>query len=56
VTIFCATSNPTEVVLLRTEQGRAILGVVDGFSPKGIETEEDIANRKSFLRMIGYKF
>lgn len=56
VTIFCATSNPTEVVLLQTEQGRAVLGAVDGFSPKGIETEEDIANRKSFLRMIGYKF
>lgn len=56
VNIFCATANPTDVVLLQTEQGRAVLGVVDGFSPKGIETEEDIATRKRFLRMIGYKF
>jgi hypothetical protein len=56
VNIFCATANPTEVVLLETEQGRAVLGVVDGFSPSGIETEEDIATRKRFLRMIGYKF
>lgn len=55
VNIFCATSNPAEVVLLETEQGRAVLGVVDGFSPKRIETNEDIAKRKSFLRMIGYK-
>jgi hypothetical protein len=56
VNIFCATANPTEVVLLETEQRRAVLGVVDGFSPRGIETEEDIATRKRFLRMIGYKF
>lgn len=56
VNFFCATANPTDVVLLQTEQGRAVLGVVDGFSPKGIETEEDIATRKRFLRMIGYKF
>ncbi len=56
VNIFCATANPTDVVLCQTEQGRAVLGVVDGFSPKGIETEEDIATRKRFLRMIGYKF
>ncbi len=55
VNIFCATANPTEVVLLQTEQGRAVLGVVDGASPKKVETEEDIAQRKSFLRMIGYK-
>ena len=55
VNIFCATANPTDVVLLQTEQGRAVLGVVDGFSPKGIESEEDIAARKRFLRMIGYK-
>jgi len=53
--IFCATANPTEVILAETEQGRAILGVVDGFKPEGIEGEEDIAWRKSFLRMIGYK-
>lgn len=56
VNFFCATANPTDVVLLQTEQGRAVLGVVDGFSPKGIETEKDIATRKRFLRMIGYKF
>lgn len=53
--IFCATANPTEVVLAETEQGRAILGVVDGSKPIGIEGEEDIAWRKGFLRMIGYK-
>jgi adenosine/AMP kinase len=56
VSIFCATANETEVVLLETEKGRAVLGVVDGQSPKGIETEEDVEVRKSFLRMIGYKF
>ena len=53
--ISCATANPTEVVLAETEQGRAILGVVDGSKPLGIEGEEDIAWRKGFLRMIGYK-
>ena len=53
--IFCATANPTEVVLAQTEQGRGILGVVDGFSPKGVEAEPDIAWRTSFLRQIGYK-
>jgi adenosine/AMP kinase len=53
--IFCATANPTEVVLAETEQGRAILGVVDGSSPLGVETEADIEWRKGFLRMIGYK-
>ena len=53
--IFCATANPTEVIVAQTEQGRAILGVVDGFLPKGIEGEEDIAWRKGFLRQIGYK-
>lgn len=54
--IFCATANPVEVLVAETEQGRGILGVVDGFSPKGIEGEEDIAWRKDFLRQIGYKF
>lgn len=54
--IFCATANPAEVLVAQTEQGRGILGVVDGFSPKGIEDEEGIAWRKDFLRMIGYKF
>lgn len=53
--IFCATANPVEVVVAQTAQGRAILGVVDGLSPKGIETDADIDKRKSFLRTIGYK-
>jgi hypothetical protein len=53
--IFCATANPTEVVVVTTEQGRGILGVVDGSTPKGIEGEADIAWRKGFLRQIGYK-
>jgi adenosine/AMP kinase len=53
--IFCATANPTEVLVAQTEQGRGILGVIDGFSPRGIEDEEGIAWRKDFLRMIGYK-
>lgn len=53
--IFCATANPTQVVIAETDLGRGILGVVDGFSPKGIEGEEGIAWRKGFLRMIGYK-
>ncbi len=53
--IFCATANPVEVVVAETEQGRGILGVIDGLPPKGIEGEEDIAWRKDFLRMIGYK-
>jgi hypothetical protein len=53
--IFCATANPVEVLVAQTEQGRGILGVVDGFSPKGVEDEEGIAWRKEFLRMIGYK-
>jgi uncharacterized protein len=53
--IFCATANPVEVVLAETDVGRAILGVVDGFSPKGVESDEDIAWRKGFLRQIGYK-
>ena len=53
--IFCATANPTEVLVAQTEQGRGILGVVDGFSPKGVEDDEGIVWRKDFLRMIGYK-
>ncbi|MGH8005164.1 MAG: adenosine-specific kinase, partial [Limisphaerales bacterium] len=53
--VFCATANPVEVILAETEQGRAVLGVVDGFKPKGIETAEDVAKRKDFLRTIGYK-
>jgi uncharacterized protein len=53
--IFCATANPVEVIVAETEQGRAILGVVDGVSPKGIESDADIAQRKDILRKIGYK-
>jgi len=53
--IFCATANPVEVVLAETEQGRAILGVVDGSSPLGVETEQDVAERKALLRRFGYK-
>jgi len=53
--IFCATANPTEVIIAESQQGRGILGVIDGFSPQGIETDEDITWRKGFLRMIGYK-
>jgi adenosine/AMP kinase len=53
--VFCATSNPTEVLLAETARGRGILGVVDGASPQGVEGEEDIAWRKGFLRKIGYK-
>jgi adenosine/AMP kinase len=53
--IFCATANPVEAIVAETEQGRGILGVVDGSSPKGIETEEDVKKRHGFLRMIGYK-
>lgn len=53
--IFCATANPTQVLLAETRQGRGIIGVVDGFAPKGIEGEADIEWRKKFLRQIGYK-
>lgn len=54
--IFCATANPVEVILAESDQGRGILGVIDGFSPKGAEGEEDTAWRTGFLRQIGYKF
>ena len=53
--IFCATANPTEVLVAQTGQGRGILGVVDGFSPQGVEDDEGITWRKDFLRIIGYK-
>ena len=53
---YCATANPTEVIVMETELGRGILGVIDGFSPKGVEDEDGIAWRKGFLRKIGYKF
>ncbi len=54
-TIYCATANPVEVIIAQTEQGRGILGVVDGFSPKGVETTVDVKARQEFLRTIGYK-
>ena len=53
--IFCATANPAQVIVAESEQGRGILGVIDGSSPLGIEDEQGIAWRKGFLRMIGYK-
>lgn len=53
--IYCATANPLEVVVASTEQGNGIIGVVDGFPPKGVETPEDKKHRKEFLRKIGYK-
>jgi uncharacterized protein len=53
--IFCATANPTEVVIAQTDQGRGIMGVVDGAPPKGVETEADVNWRRGFLRQIGYK-
>ena len=54
-TIFCATSNPVEVIVAVTSQGRGVMGVVDGASPKGVEGPEDVRHRKEFLRKIGYK-
>jgi adenosine/AMP kinase len=53
--IYCATANPTKVIVIDVGEGRAILGVADGFKPKGIEGKEGITWRKNFLRMIGYK-
>ena len=53
--VFCASANPVEVVIAKTQQGRGILGVIDGLKPKGIESEEDITWRKDLLRKIGYK-
>ena len=54
-TIFCATANPLEVIVAQTEQGRGVLGVIDGSSPKGVETATDTEWRHGFLRKIGYK-
>jgi len=54
-TVYAATANQLEVIIVETEQGRGIIGVVDGLKSKGIETEEDVKNRKEFLRKIGYK-
>lgn len=53
--VFCATANPTQVVVADSQGGRGILGVIDGSSPKGLEDEAEIAWRKGFLRMVGYK-
>jgi adenosine/AMP kinase len=53
--IYCATANPVQVVVAESEQGRGVLGVIDGFPPKGVETAEDAEKRRGFLRMIGYK-
>ncbi len=53
--IFCASANPCQVLIAETEQGRGIMGVVDGFPPKGVESDTDIEWRKKFLRQIGYK-
>jgi len=53
--IICATANPTQILVAETEQGRGILGVVDGYSPLGVENEEDVQWRKDLLRAIGYK-
>ncbi|HVO69962.1 MAG TPA: adenosine-specific kinase [Aggregatilineaceae bacterium] len=55
VRTFCATANPTQVIVAETEQGRGILGVIDGFASKGVEDEEGIAWRKGLLRKFGYK-
>jgi uncharacterized protein len=53
--VFCATANPVQVILAKTEQGKGVLGVIDGNSPKGTELDTDISHRKKFLRDIGYK-
>ncbi len=54
-TIYCASANPVEVIVAETAQGRGVLGVIDGASPKGVEGEGDVQRRKDFLRTIGYK-
>lgn len=53
--IFCATANPLEVVVCQTEQGRGVIGVVDGFSPKGVESDSDVEERIELLQKFGYK-
>ncbi len=53
--IFCATANPVEVIVAKSEQGRGVMGVIDGSSPKGVEGAADVTARKEFLRKIGYK-
>lgn len=54
-TVYCASANPVEVILAETDQGRGIMGVIDGFRSKGIETDADLRSRKELLRRIGYK-
>jgi adenosine/AMP kinase len=54
-TIHAATANPVQVIIAETEQGRGILGVIDGMKTKGVETEADVKARREFLRKIGYK-
>ena len=54
-TIFCATANQVEVIIAQTDLGRGVLGVIDGYPPKGVETNKDVQERKEFLRKIGYK-
>lgn len=53
--IFCATANPVEIILAKSEQGQGVMGVIDGSSPKGVEQESDVAWRHDLLRKIGYK-
>jgi hypothetical protein len=53
--IFCATANPVQVIVAETEQGRGVMGVIDGFPPQGVEEAEDVKSRQEFLRRIGYK-
>ena len=53
--VYCATANPTDVIIAETDLGRSVLGVVDGFTTKGVETVQDIVNRKQLLRKLGYK-
>ena len=53
--IFCATANPVEAIVAESEQGRGVIGVIDGAPPKGVETADDATKRREFLRMIGYK-
>ena len=55
VGVFCATANPVQVLVAETEQGRGVLGVVDGLTPEGVEEKEHVKERKDFLRKIGYK-
>ncbi|NKE69802.1 adenosine-specific kinase [Candidatus Manganitrophus noduliformans] len=54
-TIYCASANPVEVIVAETEQGRGVMGVIDGFRPRGVETDADLRSRKELLRRVGYK-